>query len=293
MRVGVTGASGLIGQALRPQLEAHGHHVVPFVRRPAAPGEVQWDGTQLDPAALEGIDAVVHLAGAGVGDKRWTPSYKRIVLESRVRGTTAVAEAVAAAGTPVLLSSSAVGFYGDTGDRLTDESGARGAGFLASVCEAWEASTAAARTASRVAHLRTGIVLSAEGGALAKQLPIFRSCLGAPLGSGDQWLSWISIRDEVSAINHLLTAAMSGPVNLVAPHPVTNRDFTKALGKALHRPTLPVGVPGVVLRAGLGGFADEALLVGQRLEPRALETSGFAFQDVELGSALEDLLARE
>ena len=288
MRVGITGASGLIGTALRRDLEQHGHQVVGFVRRQATAGDRRWDGQHLAATDLDGLDAVVHLAGAGVGDKRWSPAYRRVVLDSRVLGTRAVAAATAEAGTPVLLSASAIGFYGDTGDRLTDETGPRGAGFLAEVCEAWEASTAA--STARVAHLRTGVVLSTEGGALRKQLPVFRAGAGAPLGSGKQWLSWISIRDEVAAIRHLLTAPVSGPVNLVAPAPVTNAAFTKALGAALHRPTLPVGVPGFVLRAALGGFADEALLVGQRLAPSVLQGSGFAFQDSELGSALERLL---
>jgi uncharacterized protein (TIGR01777 family) len=289
VKVGLTGASGLIGSALRPELEQHGHEVVAFVRRPAAAGERQWDGEHLAGADVDGLDALVHLAGAGVGDKRWSESWKRTVLDSRVLGTTAVAAATAEAETPVLLSASAIGFYGDTGDRITDETGPRGRGFLAEVCEAWEASTAA--STSRVVHLRTGIVLSTEGGALRRQLPLFKAGAGAPLGSGRQWLSWISIRDQVAAIHHLLTADVHGPVNLVAPQPVTNAVFTKALGKAVHRPTLPVGVPGFVLRAALGDFAQEALLVGQRLVPAALERSGFAFTDRELASALEDLLA--
>lgn len=289
MRVAVTGASGLIGTALVPHLESAGHAVTRFVRRAASAGEQQWDGASLDPAQLDGIDAVVHLSGAGVGDRRWSPSYKQEVLSSRVVSTTAVADAVAAAGTPVLLSASAVGFYGDTGDRLTDESGPRGDGFLAAVCEAWEAATAAAENSARVVHLRTGIVLSSSGGALGRQLPVFRAGLGAPLGSGRQWLPWITLRDEVAAIGYLLTAEVSGPVNLVAPNPVTNREFTKALGRAVHRPTLPIGVPGSVLRAGLGEFAGE-LLTGQRLRPSVLLDAGFGFSDIELGSALDDLV---
>ena len=288
MRVAITGASGLIGTALQPELRQHGHDVVTLVRRPPRRAELQWDGQRLDPRQLDGIDAVVHLAGAGVGDKRWSPSYRAMVLESRVRGTTAVAEATAAAGTPVLLSASAIGYYGDTGDRLTDETGPRGSGFLAEVCQAWEAATTA--STARVAHLRTGIVLSPRGGALGKQLPLFRAGVGAPLGDGRQWVSWISIRDEVAAIRHLLTADVSGPVNLVAPAPVTNAVFCKALGKALHRPTLPLGVPAFALRAALGGFATE-VLHGQRLAPAVLASSGFSFSDPELSSALENLVA--
>jgi uncharacterized protein (TIGR01777 family) len=234
------------------------------------------------------LEAVIHLAGVGVGDRRWTPAYRREVLDSRVLGTQAVAAATAAAGTPILLSASAIGYYGDTGDRLVDEQGPRGAGFLAEVCEAWEAATAA--STARVVHLRTGIVLSTRGGALHKQLPLFRWGAGAPLGSGRQWLSWISLRDEAAAIRHLLETDVRGPVNLVAPAPVTNRQFTTALGRALRRPTLPFAVPASVLRVGLGGFADE-LLKGQRLVPGVLTGSGFSFQDAELGSALEGILA--
>ena len=249
-----------------------------------------WDPArrQLDPAALADRDAVVHLAGAGVADKRWTAAYKQTVLDSRVAGTTAVAQAMAAAqGPKVLLSASAIGWYGDTGDRLTDETGPSGEGFLAEVCRQWEAATAPAERAGvRVAHLRTGIVLTSKGGALAKQLPIFRAGLGAPLGSGRQWVSWISLQDEVAAIRHLLTADVEGPVNLVGPAPVTNRDFTKALGRAVHRPTLPIPVPGVALRLAVGEFADEAILVGQRLAPAVLERSGFAFAHGDLDAAL-------
>lgn len=292
MKIGITGASGLIGTALVPALRAAGHDVVRFVRHPAeAVDERRWDGSHLEPDALADLGAVVHLAGAGVGDKRWTASYKKEVLESRVAGTTAVARAVAAAGTPVLLSASAVGWYGDTGDRLTDESGPPGQGFLAEVCAQWEAATGPADRTARVAHLRTGIVLSARGGALAKQLPVFKAGLGAPLGSGRQWLSWIALQDEVAAIVHLLTADVAGPVNLVAPAPVTNREFTKALGKALHRPTAPVAVPGVALRALLGQFAEEGVLIGQRLAPRVLQDSGFAFAHPDLGPALAAALS--
>lgn len=292
MKIGITGASGLIGTSLLPVLRTEGHDVVRFVRHPAsAVDERRWDGEHLEPQAVEDLDAVVHLAGAGVGDKRWTPSYKQLVLDSRVKGTTAVARAVAQAGVPVLLSASAVGVYGDTGDTLTDETGPRGAGFLADVCVAWEGATAAADTAARVVHLRTGIVLSAAGGALGKQLPIFKAGLGAPLGSGRQWLPWITRYDEVAAIVHLLTADVAGPVNLVAPEPVTNREFTKALGKAVHRPTAPVPVPGFVLKAALGEFATEGVLAGQRLAPTVLERSGFTWAHRDVVSGLTAAVA--
>ncbi len=291
MKIGITGATGLIGSALRPALMAAGHQVVSFVRRPAsAPDERRWDAEHLAAEAVEDLDAVVHLAGAGVGDKRWTDSYRTTILDSRTHGTRAVALAVATAGVPTLLSASAVGWYGDTGDQVTDETGTRGSGFLADVCVAWEAATEPADTSARVVHLRTGVVLAAEGGALAKQVPIFKACLGAPLGSGRQWLPWISLEDEVGAIVHLLTADVAGPVNLVAPHPVRNREFTKALGAAVHRPTLPVPVPGFVLAAALGQFAQEGVLAGQRLAPTRLLASGFSFAHPEVAQALQSEL---
>ena len=293
MRIGITGASGFIGSALVPDLRAHGHDVVRFVRGAAhGADERPWDPSarRLDPDHLAGLDAVIHLAGAGVADKRWTEARKKVVLESRVDGTTAVAQAMAAAAGSaprILLSSSAIGWYGDTGDRLTDETGPTGEGFLARVCREWEAATAPAQASGiRVAHLRTGIVLSGEGGALVPQLRVFRVGLGAPLGSGRQWVSWISLRDEIAAIRHLLTADVEGPVNLVGPAPVTNREWTKALGRAVHRPTLPVPVPGFVLRALLGPFADEGVLIGQRLQPAVLQRTGFAFADGDVDSAL-------
>jgi uncharacterized protein (TIGR01777 family) len=291
MKIAVTGASGLIGTPLVLALREDGHQVVRFVRGTAAGADERaWDPStgHLDPAAVADRDAVVHLAGAGVADHRWTTQWKKTVLDSRVDGTTAVAEAVAAAGGPgVLLSASAVGWYGDTGDTVTAEDGPSGEGFLADVCRRWEAATAPAERAGlRVAHLRTGIVLAGGGGALAKQLPIFKASLGAPLGSGRQWLSWISLQDEVAAIVHCLTAEVRGPVNLVGPAPVTNREFTKVLGAAVHRPTLPVAVPGVVLTAALGGFAKEGVLIGQRLVPAVLERTDFHFSHADLTAAL-------
>ena len=293
MRIAVTGSSGLIGSALVPFLRKDGHEVLTLVRRePRQPTERRWDGISMEPSVLEGADAVVHLAGVGVGDRRWNADHKRAVLESRVKGTAAVASAVARARVPVLLSSSAVGWYGDTGDRTTDETGPAGTGFLADVCRSWERATEAAEGVSRVVHLRPGIVQSGQGGALGKQLPLFKAGLGAPLGSGRQWVSWISMADQVAAIRHLLTADVRGPVNLVAPQPVTNRDFTKVLGRVLHRPTLPIGVPGPALRLALGEFATE-VLTGQRLSPAVLTESGFAFQHTELESALRDALDGE
>ena len=298
MKIAVTGASGLLGSSLVPALRVDGHDVVRLVRGPArGADERSWDpaARSLDPAALADVDAVVHLAGAGVADKRWTAARKAVVVGSRVDGTTAVAQALATASADgrsrVLLSASAIGWYGDTGDRLTDETAPSGEGFLAETCRQWEAATAPAERAGvRVAHLRTGIVLTAAGGALGKQLPIFKAGLGAPLGSGRQWVSWISLRDELTAIRHCLTADVSGPVNLVGPAPVTNRAFTKALGKAVRRPTLPVPVPGFILRAALGPFAKEGVLIGQRLVPAVLQRTGFAFADPDVESALRSAL---
>lgn len=292
MKVAVTGASGLIGSALVAHLRGEGHDVVRIVRGAATgPDERGWDARTLDPALLDDIDAVVHLAGAGVADKRWTSSYKDVILRSRVEGTTAVAEAIAASGHPgVLLSASAVGWYGDTGDRLTDETGPTGQGFLAQVCREWEAATKPAEGDCRVAHLRTGYVLAKDALGLRKQVRVAKLGLGAPLGTGRQWMSWITLRDEVAAIAHLLTADVAGPVNLVGPAPATNADLTRALNRAVHRPTFPVPVPGFALRAALGPFAGEGVLIGQRLAPAVLERTGFGFADPDLDRALASVL---
>lgn len=295
MKVAVTGASGLIGSALVPQLRAAGHDVVRFTRvGSGAPDERRWDPAAgvLDPAQLDDVDAVVHLAGAGVAGKRWTPAYRNEILRSRVDGTTAVARAVAVSGHPrVLLSASAVGWYGDTGDRVTDESGPPGAGFLAEVCREWEGATQPAEQTSRVAHLRTGYVLAARALGLRRQIAVARLGLGAPLGSGRQWMSWITLEDEVRAILHLLSTDVTGAVNLVAPTPVTNRELTQSLNRSVHRPTFPIPVPAVALRAALGQFADEGVLIGQRLVPSVLERTGFRFRHPELAPALAAVLS--
>ncbi len=295
MKVAVTGGSGLIGSALVPRLRAAGHDVVRLVRRdPAAADEVRWDPArgQLNPADLQGVEAAVHLSGASVG-RRWTQSSRRAIRESRVESTALLAKTLAGLSPvpKVLLSGSAVGFYGDTGDRMVDEDGPRGEGFLAEVVGEWEAATHPAVAAGmRVCRLRTGIVLARQGGALRLQLPIFKLGLGGRLGNGRQYASWITLEDEVAAILFLLTADdVSGPVNLVAPHPVTNREFTKVLARAVHRPAVVV-VPPFALRLGLDGFADEGLLVGQRLAPRVLTEAGFSFRHPDLPAALEAVL---
>lgn len=299
MRVGITGSSGLIGTALTTHLRGAGHDVTPIVRRAAGDGEIDWDPAagRLAPSDIEALDAVVHLAGAGIGDRRWTDAYKQTLLDSRVDGTTLMAETIAGlagAGPSVLLSGSAIGFYGDRGDEIVDEQSDAGDGFLAEICRRWEAGTAAAEAAGvRVAHLRTGIVLSADGGALSKMLPLFKLGLGGRFGSGRQWMSWISITDEIRAIEHLLTADVEGPVNLTAPHPVTNRDFADTLGNALGRPTvLPVPAFGPKLLLG-AELADTLLFEGQRVRSDVLQAdAAFTFAHPDLTAALRSVLER-
>lgn len=296
MQIAITGSSGLIGTALGRALEDAGHRVVPVVRTaPAGTQQLSWDPAagQIDAEGFAGLDAVVHLAGAGIGDKRWSADRKREVLESRTKGTTLLATALAGLDRPppVLLSGSAIGFYGDRGDEVLTETSHRGDGFLADVTVAWEAAAAPAVEAGiRTCFLRTGIVLSTSGGALGKVLPLFRLGLGGRLGSGRQWWPWISIDDQVGAILHLLTSARSGPVNLTAPNPVTNADFTRELGKALHRPTV-LPVPSFGPRLLLGReLADALLFTSQRVLPSALESDGYRFVHTTLADALPVLL---
>jgi uncharacterized protein (TIGR01777 family) len=291
VRIAVTGSHGLIGSGLTARLAESGHDVVRVVRSAPEPGDIQWDPRtdRLDAGALAGVDAVVNLAGAGIGDHRWTDDYKREIRASRVRGTTLLAEAIAASvdGPRVMLSASAIDYYGDREDEVLDESSASGTSFLAGVCRDWEAATAAAEAAgARVVHFRTGIVLSAGGGALKKLLPLFKLGLGGRFGSGRQWMSWISLEDEVRAIEHLLTSEAAGAVNLTAPAPVINAEFTKTLGQVLHRPTL-VPVPRFGPSLLVGGEAAETLLyTGQRVLPRVLEADAFTFSHRDLETAL-------
>lgn len=278
MRVVVAGASGLIGTELTRALQARGDEVVRLPRFRTAP----W--------SVDGADAVVNLAGANVAGKRWSESYKKQILDSRVETTRALAEATnrALIKPRVLVNASAVGYYGGRGDEPMDESGSAGADFLAGVVQAWEAEAREAMV--RSVQLRTGVVLTPKGGALQQMLPPFKAFVGGPIGSGRQWVPWIHIADEVSAILFCIDRDLSGPVNLVAPGVVTMKDFAAALGRALHRPSL-LNVPGGPLKLILGEFAA-VLLEGQRAVPKKLVEAGFQFRFPDLDSALRDLLAR-
>ncbi len=298
MRIAVTGSSGLIGSALRASLEADGHRVVRVVRTGGGPDTVRWDidaGT-IDATGLEGLDGVVHLAGEGIAAGRFTPEHRRRVLESRTRSTALLSRTLAELSEPppVLLSGSAVGYYGDRGDEELTEASPPGEGFLPEVCVAWEAETAAAEAAGiRVAHLRTGVVLSAEGGALAKQLLPFKLGLGGRAGRGDQWFPWIGIGDHIRAVRFLLGSDRAGPIDLTAPHPVTNREFVRTLGAVLGRPTLvPIPTLATRLPLGIGPLVDNLLFASQRVLPGVLADAGFTFDHAELEPCLRALLDR-
>ena len=295
----VTGASGLIGKRLVASLESAGRRVLRAVRRdvrdPAR--EFLWDPAQgrIDRDKLVGVDAVVHLAGANVAGKRWTPAYKKLLIESRVQGTQLISEAIAALEPKprVLTCASAIGFYGDRGDELVDESSPSGDGFLPDLCLQWERACQPARDAGiRVANMRIGVVLTPDGGALAKMLTPFKLGAGGVIGSGRQYMSWIALVDLVRAIGQVLDDdQLSGPVNLVAPSPATNREFTKTLGKVLFRPTL-FPMPAFAARLAFGEMADELLLSSTRVAPTALKRSSFRFDHAELESALRHLLGK-
>lgn len=298
LRVLVTGASGLIGGALVPFLTTQGHEVIKLVRRPAAaPDEVSWNPErgEADLSGAGRIDAVVHLAGAGIADARWTEARKREIRDSRVRGTKVLAEALAALPRPprVVIGGSAIGFYGNGGENWLDERAPAGGGFLAGVCAEWEAAWAPLDAAgARRVYLRTGVVLTPAGGALAKMLPAFRAGVGGPVGNGRQWWSWISLDDLVGVIGHaLLTDSVKGPLNAVAPEPVRCAEFAEVLGRVLRRPAM-FSAPAWVLRLALGQMADEALLASQRVRPEVLETSCYRFRHRKLETALRHLLGR-
>jgi uncharacterized protein (TIGR01777 family) len=299
MRIVISGSSGLIGTALVDHLRAQGHTIVRLVRRSArGVDEAVWDPAagSLDPQVIDGADAVINLSGAGIGDKRWTDAYKRELLSSRLDTTSLLARTIATVDRKpsAFLSGSAIGWYGPCGDEVLDESAPTpGTTFLADICVQWEAAAQPAANAGvRTALLRTGIVLSPAGGALKKQLPLFKFGLGGKFAKGSQWQSWISLPDEVGAIEHLLTADVSGAVNLTAPAPVTNAEFTKVLAKVLKRPAI-VPVPSFGPKLLLGGeLADALLFTGQRVVPTKLQASGYSFQHPTLEVALRALLGR-
>ncbi|MGW1077830.1 TIGR01777 family oxidoreductase [Streptomyces sp. NPDC002537] len=295
MRIAITGSSGLIGSALVRSLTADGHEAVRLVRRPPRNrNEVAWDPERqrVDTDGLAGCDGVVHLAGAGVGDRRWTAAYKKEIRDSRVLGTAALAEALASLDAPprVLVSGSAIGVYGDTGDRAVDEDAPPGHGFLADLCQEWEeAAGPAAEAGVRTVFARTGLVVAREGGAWAKLFPLFRLGLGGRLGDGHQYWSFIALHDHVSALRHLLdTETLAGPVNLTAPRPVTNREVTEVMGRVLRRPTL-LPAPAPALRLALGEMAGD-VLGSQRVLPRRLLDSGFSFAFPDVESAVRAAL---
>lgn len=299
VRILVSGASGLIGVALTEHLRRRGHEVSTLVRRRpvSGAGELEWDPPAgvLPASALDGVDGVVNLCGAGIGDRRWSATYKSELRSSRIVPTALLADAMASRSDRprVFVSASAVGWYGARGDETLTESSAPGTGFLAELCRDWEAASDPARAAGmRVVQPRSGVVLAVEGGALRKQLPLFKLGLGGRFGSGRQWLSWISIADEVAAVEWLLDADLEGPVNLTAAEPVTNADFTRVLGRVMGRPTV-LRVPRFGPAALMGSeLADTLLYTGQRVVPEALPASGYRFMQPTLEPALRELLGR-
>ena len=299
MRVAITGSTGLVGTEVATVLSSAGHEVVRLVRRAPAPGEkavLRWDPVkrEVDAARLEDLDAVVHLAGENIASGRWNAARKAAIRDSRVNGTRLLCDALAGLARPpkTLVCASAIGIYGDRGEEPLTEESPPGTGFLAGVCREWEtASGPAARKGIRVVVLRIGVVLSPNGGALSRMLPLFRIGLGGVIGSGRQYVSWVALDDLPLIILHALQCDdLSGPVNAVAPAPVTNREFTEALGKALSRPT-PLPVPAFALRLAVGReMADALLLASARVLPRRLEETGYRFRFPELGPALRHLL---
>ncbi|MET9214881.1 MULTISPECIES: TIGR01777 family oxidoreductase [unclassified Nocardia] len=297
MKVVIAGSSGLIGTALVAALRRDGHEVSRLVRRaPAAPDEFAWEPAraQLDERALRGADAVVNLCGASIGARRWNGGYKQSLRDSRITPTDVLATAVAAAGVPTLVNASGAHYYGgDTGDAVVDETSPAGTGFLATLCRDWEAATEPASSAGvRTVLVRSAVVLARNGGMLSMLQPLYWLGLGGRLGSGRQYTPWVSLDDEVGAIGFALThPEVSGPINAAGPAPVTNAEFSRALGRALHRPT-PLIVPGVALRALVGELADEAILRGPRAIPAALEQAGYTFQHPTIGAALAAAVGR-
>ncbi len=296
MNILVTGATGLVGSALIPFLTTGGHRVLRLVRRSTGrDDEVTWnpDTNSIDATKLEGLDAVVHLAGENIATGRWTASKKARIRDSRVNGTRLLSETLAKLKRPPksLVGASAIGFYGDRGDEMMTELSSHGPSFLCDVCRDWEQATEPARLAGvRVVNLRIGVVLTPRGGALAKMLLPFKLCAGGVVGSGRQFMSWIAIDDVIGVIHHAMTTeSLSGPVNAVSPNPVTNRDFTKTLGRALSRPTI-FPMPAFVAKLAFGEMGDELLLASTRVMPERLQASGYEFRFPELTAALNHLL---
>ncbi len=292
-RIAVTGATGMIGSALVGHLKSEGHTVQKLVRRPVVSSdEIAWDpkaGT-IDLAALEGVDAIIHLAGANVGDRRWTKRYKAEILNSRLLGTNTIATAVSQIKPSVFISASAIGWYGETGNRAVTENDRSGDDFLATVCKEWEGAADLAGDV-RTVKLRTGLVLEPTSGALGKMLPLFRFGLGGKLGSGKQWWSWITLHDQIKAICYLLENQIEGAVNLTSPNPATNQEFTSALARAMRRPAL-FPVPGFALKLVLGGFSSE-ILGSKRVIPKKLIDAGFQFDFPHLAPALSELIEQQ
>jgi uncharacterized protein (TIGR01777 family) len=299
MRIVMAGSSGFLGTALRRRLGAGGHEVIQLVRRePSQPGQRRWqpDRHQLDPGVLAGADAVINLAGVGVEDRRWNSTFKELLRSSRVDTTATLADTMAAlpAGERpgILLNSSAVGFYGDTGDTAVDEDSPPGEGFLADMCQQWESATASAeKSGVRVVKLRTGLVLDSRGGLLKPLTLIFKLFAGGKLGNGLQWMPWITLHDWTSAAVFLLDRDIAGPVNVVGPAPARNVDFTRALAKGLHRPAI-VPTPKVALRIALGEFGNDAV-ASQRALPAVLGRHGFEFRDHDLDTAIRVALTQD
>jgi uncharacterized protein (TIGR01777 family) len=289
-RIAVTGASGLIGSALVGHLKSEGHTVQRLVRRsPISSDEVQWDPQTgfVDLQPLNGVDAIIHLAGVGVGDKRWNRKYKAEILNSRLLGTTAIASAATELQPQVFISASAIGWYGESGNRAVVETDRYGDDFLATVCREWEGAADLAGEI-RTVKLRTGLVLDPTGGALGKMLPLFRFGLGGKLGSGKQWWSWITLHDQIRAIMFALENPISGPVNITTPNPVTNQEFTSALARAMHRPAL-FPAPALALKIALGGFSSE-VLGSKKVVPQVLQDAGFVWDYPHISEALAELV---
>ena len=286
----VTGATGLIGSALVGQLRSDGYEVKKLVRRPIRNSdEVFWNPNlgEINLSSLEGTDAIIHLAGAGVGDKRWSAAYKSEILNSRLLGTTTIAKAASELGVKKFISASAIGYYGETGNRAVTESDRGGEDFLSVVCREWEAAADLAGEIPTI-KLRTGLVLDPTGGALGRMLPLFKFGFGGKLGSGKQWWSWITLHDQIRAINFLLNSKITGPVNLTAPNPVTNQEFTAALARAMHRPAI-FPAPAFALRLALGGFSTE-ILGSKKVMPKVLTDAGFEFDYPHVSNALTALV---